>query len=375
MPETQPPIELMRQWLDQGGWYEHHKDNKGFKELQDLTFYCAMALPRGGQNLLSPRFIRHFHVVTITPFDDTTMAKIFGTLSTWILSKDGWQPWARILSSTLVDATILLFRTICKELRPMPEKSHYVFNLRDVSKVFQGMGMAAPERVKDDLALQRLWVHECTRVFADRLVSAQDQQWFDETLNATMLKVLRRSYAVVVPTGRLLFANFLELDGDNGVYAEVTEMAEIVQSVAEHLQVYNQLNQKRLDLVLFGFIIQHLTRLTRVLAQPFSNALLIGIGGTGRQSISRLAAHICDIRLFTITLSKAYNREAWREDMRSVVKQTGSQGQSVMLLLTDAQIKEECFLEDLSSLLNTGEIPGLFSNDDMEVYTQPPGTP
>ena len=48
--------------------------------LQDTHFLCAMAPPGGGRNVVSPRFLRHFVVIGITPFNDDTMTRIFGTL-------------------------------------------------------------------------------------------------------------------------------------------------------------------------------------------------------------------------------------------------------------------------------------------------------
>jgi len=48
--------------------------------LQDTHFLCAMAPPGGGRNVVSPRFLRHFIVIGITPFNDDTMTRIFGTL-------------------------------------------------------------------------------------------------------------------------------------------------------------------------------------------------------------------------------------------------------------------------------------------------------
>jgi len=41
-----------------------------------------MAPPGGGRNVVSPRFLRHFIVIGITPFNDDTMTRIFGTLLT-----------------------------------------------------------------------------------------------------------------------------------------------------------------------------------------------------------------------------------------------------------------------------------------------------
>ena len=49
---------------------------------------------------------------------------------------------------------------------------------------------------------------------------------------------------------------------------------------------------------------------------------------------------------------------------QSVLKQTGGAGKGTVFLITDTQIKEESFLEDIDSLLNTGEVPQLFAADE-----------
>lgn len=51
-------------------------------------------------------------------------------------------------TSPLVEATIMVYSTITSQLLPTPAKSHYTFNLRDLSKVFQGMLMADPAKVE-----------------------------------------------------------------------------------------------------------------------------------------------------------------------------------------------------------------------------------
>jgi dynein heavy chain len=52
----------------------------------------------------------------------------------------------------------------------------------------------------------------------------------------------------------------------------------------------------------------------------------------------------------------------------------GAQGKTTVFLITDTQIKEESFLEDIDNLLNTGEVPNLFAADEkaeiMEVRSQ-----
>ncbi len=69
--------------------------------------------------------------------------------------------------SVAVAATIEMYNTITAGLLPIPAKFHYTFNLRDISKVFQGILMTKPKSISDDAKFINLWIHETSRVFHD----------------------------------------------------------------------------------------------------------------------------------------------------------------------------------------------------------------
>ena len=60
----------------------------------------------------------------------------------------------------------------------------------------------------------------------------------------------------------------------------------------EYLEDYNSVSNAPMKLVMFLDAIEHVSRITRVIRLPLGNALLLGVGGSGRQSLTRLAAYL-----------------------------------------------------------------------------------
>ena len=73
------------------------------------------------------------------------------------------------------------------------------------------------------------------------------------------------------------------------------------------LEDFNSVSKKPMNLVLFDFAIMHVLRVCRIIRMARGNAFLIGVGGSGRQSLSKLATFVCDYGLVEIEQSKNYN--------------------------------------------------------------------
>ncbi|CAK9070714.1 unnamed protein product, partial [Durusdinium trenchii] len=157
---AQPPIELLRQWMDTSGWYE--RKTCEFRQLVDLNFIAAMT-PSAGRPQITARYQRHYNYFYLLPFQGESLQRIFQTIMQWFLGKFPSQVSG--LSGTVVRATVDVYNTISANMLPTPAKSHYTFNLRDLAKVNQGICLCSKESLPTGDDFIKCWVHECQRVF------------------------------------------------------------------------------------------------------------------------------------------------------------------------------------------------------------------
>lgn len=92
------------------------------------------------------------------------------------------------LAHPIVDAAVSLYDRVAKELLPTPAKSHYVFNLRDLSKCIQGVLQADSSNYTQPTQILRLFYHESMRVFHDRLINSIDKEYFKNLMKEICLK-------------------------------------------------------------------------------------------------------------------------------------------------------------------------------------------
>ncbi len=78
--------------------------------------------------------------------------------------------------------------------------------------------------------------------------------------------------------GDIIFGDYEENDG----YMKMSPINVLIPVLDEVLETYNILNNPKMNLVFFGDCIQHLSRISRVLRLTRGNAMLVGVGGSGR---------------------------------------------------------------------------------------------
>lgn len=136
------------------------------------------------------------------------------------------------------------------------------------------------------------------------------------------------------------------------------------ESLRIALDKYNQ-EKPPINVVIFDYVIEHILRICRVIKSPQSHCLLVGVGGSGKHSLAKLAAFMFSYTIYTIDLKYQYSAEDWRDDIKKILYSAGVDQNKGVFVIYESQIVNEAFLEDLHNFLNSGEIPLLFTNEEV----------
>ncbi|KYO43526.1 hypothetical protein Y1Q_0013563 [Alligator mississippiensis] len=376
MPEeygAQPPLESLRQFLDLGGFY--NSKQLAWKNVQDVSLVANCAPASGGRSEISPRLLSHFSILALPQPCLQSLQRIFQVHLGTYLYNNRFLYEVQKCSDLLTSSSIAIYYNMCHRMLPTPAKCHYTFNLRDLFKVLQGLLQAHRSIIVSKETTALLFVHETTRVFHDRLTELAEREIFHNFLSNELCNYFKDFYRgrLIVWTKEKLmeestiFADFLDMNMPLGsrIYRNITNYKKLV-SVLEAFHMKMSSTNNETTMVFFKEAVEHITRAARVFRQPGAHMILIGLDGNGKVTCVTLACYLSNCSLFRLSITHSYTYSDFREDLKKVYRQTGLEGQRTVFLITDSDILKECFLEDLSYILNSGEVPDLFDKEEVE---------
>ncbi|OHT13633.1 Dynein heavy chain family protein [Tritrichomonas foetus] len=353
---AQPPLELLRQFFDYGGWY--NTKTVTFNKIVNTSILATVSESANGSCLPS-RLIRHFYPIHIPSYSSDTLNNIFTTLLSQRLSEFNGQIKDEI--QNIANATINVYNECKENLLPIPSKLHYVFSFRNIIRILRGLLMTRPAFTTTRGEFLRLWYHEMQREIEDRLSTEKDRKWFLSVLE----KESKNNMNFEIPNDTTVLFN--EFSDDSKKYKEVKKSPEeLLKACTALLEDHNSDASKPIAITLFQEAVSHLSAISRVFSMRRGHAMLVGVKSSGRKSLARLGLFISDMELFEISITRSYGFIDWREDIKKVVKQCGVENTETAFIISDVQIIMQQQLEDLSNLVSTCEIPQLFERDEFE---------
>ena len=361
----QAPIALLRMLIDHKFWFDRSNVEDQFT-YESLLFISCMNQKAGSLNI-DPRLQRHFAVMSCAISEKEVLEDVTKKMIDSHIVK--FDSSVQTVCSKMAKQSVELFTSIYSDPRfkPTAVKFHYTYNLRDLMKIIQSICTIRAQYYKNAPAkLVKFWIHENLRIFQDRMYDAKDI----EELRGRIVSAARPFEADMneATAAPILFTSFVaSLGGQDKSYLPVSNIEQLKVTIAEVMERYNTSGNEGMNLVLFDQALEHICRIARIIDQPCGHALLIGVGGSGKQSLSRVAGFILEYMPFTISLSSGYDMPDLKKDLGTLYKMaTVKPGKTQMLLLTDSQISKEEFLVFINDMLSNGYIPDLFPKTEYD---------
>jgi len=220
-------LELARQLIENGGFYMLDKTQRGiFKNIKNLFYIGAMNHPGGGRNDIPNRLKQKFFIFNmILP---QSIEAIYGPIIKYTFKPKYFSSECNRVVDSLTQATIQLWAKVKNTMLPTPSKFHYVFNMREISRIFKAIlgtrkdvinTASSVGSMKPEVFLVGLWRHECERVFVDKLVSTKDKdlvlQYIQEISLESFSQIESEILEKFTAEKTFLFCDFLRLDVKN----------------------------------------------------------------------------------------------------------------------------------------------------------------
>lgn len=321
--------------------------------------------PTAGSFFVNPRLQRHFWLLAVQFPEQSSLQTIYSAFLNKHYSK--FKSSIMEIVSPVIKAAINLHNQVDANFRKTAANFHYEFNVRHLTNIFQGLLAAKPEAIKEPENFVKLWFHESERIYGDRLVDAANlaayRELASDIVKKGFLKYNMTKY--ISPANEpLIFAHFVG-SLDDKLYDQFPNTQALTQRLHEALNEYNEVNPV-MDLVLFEDAMKHVCRISRIISNDSGHALLVGVGGSGKQSLSRLSSFISQYSTVSIMISSTYGLGDLKTDLQNYYMKSGVKDEGLMFLFTEGQITNERFLVFINDLLSSGEISDLFPIEDVD---------
>ena len=350
---TQRVITFLRQLLEHG-YFWRPKDHQMVR-IERIQFVGACNPPTdAGRVPLSHRFLVHAPVMLVDYPAPDSLIQIYGTFCKGLLQL---VPNLLGLCDKLT-AAMVRFYSLNQTHFTADQHPHYIYSPRELSRWIRALyGFISVRSSMTPEELVRIFAHEALRLFHDRLVTEEEKAWCENQLDQVVAECFTGVDMACIQRP-ILYTHWL-----SSMY-DACDRDSLRKFLQSKLRNFCE-EELDVELVLFDDVLEHVLRIDRVLRQPIGHLLMVGESGAGKTVLSKFVAWMNGMSIFQIKISKKYNIDDFDNDLRTVMKRAGVNCEHICFIFDESNILSSAFLERMNALLASGEVPGLFEDDEM----------
>ncbi|XP_064157010.1 dynein cytoplasmic 2 heavy chain 1 isoform X2 [Anguilla rostrata] len=372
-------IAFLQQVLTYHGFYDENLEWVGLENIQIVASMSAGGAV--GRHALTSRFTSIVRICTIDYPDREQLQTIYSAYLQPVLQRSMggeqsvWSSAGKV--HQLAGSLVQVYEQV-KAKFTVDDHSHYLFTPCVLTQWVLSLlryDLTAGKAQNPTDAVLEVVAYEARRLFRDRIVGTKDLNAFDNILLSAIRgdwssDVLENmSDCFYVTWGAAHEAGAVMAPGQSlpshGKPLGCLSSADLREVIQKGIVLYGRDNRE-LDILLFPEVLDYMSRVDRVLSRPGGSLLLAGRSGVGRRTATCVVSHMHAASLFTPKISRGYGLKHFKSDLKTVMQLAGIEGQQVVLLLEDYQFVHPSFLEMVNSLLSSGEVPGLYSTEELE---------
>eukprot|EP01013_Petalomonas_cantuscygni_P031315 TRINITY_DN574_c0_g2_i2.p1 TRINITY_DN574_c0_g2~~TRINITY_DN574_c0_g2_i2.p1 ORF type:complete len:4342 (+),score=1501.02 TRINITY_DN574_c0_g2_i2:256-13281(+) len=246
------------------------------------------------------------------------------------------------------------------------DRSHYIFTPRDVT----GWICNLVNYDYGQCELPDVVAYEADRVFSDRLATDTERKMFDKIVDDS----LKGPIAWKRPSDSPYFVSILSVTDKKtakfGKKLLPIPAAEYEKFLQKAVIAFKR-EARDLNIVMVPEMLRWIARTDRILSKPGGHLLFAGRSGVGRKDICLLVAAMAKMPTFTLNMTPGYGLKQFKNDVRAVLTSAGGEGLDTVFFIEDQHVQDPQWLELVNSLLASNEIPGLFTNEEMDAIIAP----
>lgn len=387
MYDTCQLIAFLQQIITFGGFYDEALE---FLKLERIQIVASInAATTVGRHPLSTRFTAVVRICVVDYPETNELVSVYDTFLSVVLKSVhvGDSKWMQNAErERLANAVVEIYQKT-REKFTVDDRRHYLFTPRDMTLWVKNLCRYNLETEN----LLEVVGHEACRVFRDRLVGADACSRFDQQLSGVLRTHFRHTlapqdyYFTSLTLGRggagggavaaKKGSESKESAGDTGAASTVKDImgGGLARMTGEEFQklvaqgiVYYEREERDLNMLLFHEVLEHIAHIDRTISSNAGHLLLVGKSGVGRRNAVTIATYMLGYQFFTPSVTRDYGPKQFSADVKGALETAGMKGEHVVLFVEDFQITKESILEMINSLLSSGEVPGMYTHEELE---------